>query len=119
MPLFGDTVTFPYHHQSPPVAHPYPYNRAPNTYNSTTTGAQVYVADFAMDPTASGIRLFNDAAGEVTAGPVAGTSGIECTSCHGVHNETGIVQDEPLLRGTKGHAKGSPGNYICMKCHTR
>ncbi len=99
-----------------PVAFPYPYQRAQNTYNGTQTGAAVFMQDFNPNPTSLGIRLFNDNAGDVSAGAVAGSTGIECTSCHGVHNETGIVQDSPLLRGTLG---GSGGNYICMKCHTR
>ena len=101
-----------------PVAHPYPYQQAQNDYNGTQTGADVYVADFAADPTASGIRLFNEVSpGIVAAGVAAGKTGIECTSCHGVHNEVGIVQDEPLLRGKIGGA--SDPDYICMKCHTR
>lgn len=100
-----------------PVGHPYPFGKVANTYNSVTTGATVYLTDFNTDPTAKNIRLFSDATGIVVAGAVAGKTGIECTSCHGVHNETGIVKDEPLLRGTKG-GKDDP-EYICMKCHTR
>lgn len=100
-----------------PVAHPYPYQKVANTYNNTTTGAATYLADFNADPTALGIRLFSDATGIVTAGAVAGKTGIECTSCHGVHNENGIVKDEPLLRGTKGGQNDA--EYICIKCHTR
>ncbi len=104
-----------------PVGHPYPFQRALNTYNSTTTGTAVYTPDFNPDPTTLGIRLFNDdGAGVVTAGTVVGRTGIECTSCHGVHNEVGLVFDEPLLRGTKGGTgTGAGASYICMKCHTR
>ncbi|MBI2062189.1 MAG: hypothetical protein HYT64_00625 [Candidatus Yanofskybacteria bacterium] len=103
-----------------PVAHPYPYQRTANTYNGNTTGAGTYTPDFNVDPTALGIRLFNDSTGIVVAGAVAGSTGIECTSCHGVHNEVGLVFDEPLLRGTKdGNMTGSGASYICMKCHTR
>jgi hypothetical protein len=99
-----------------PVAHPYPFQQANNTYNGNTTGAATYKADFNTDPTALGIRLFTDLGTQVVAGATAGSTGIECTSCHGVHNETTLVKDEPLLRGTKG---GSGGEYICTKCHTR
>ncbi len=100
-----------------PVAHPYPYQGAANMYNGVTTGSGVYMTDFASDPTSSGIRLFNDSGGVVKAGALAGNTGIECTSCHGVHNESGVVQDEPLLRGKLGGA--NEANYICTKCHTR
>lgn len=100
-----------------PVAHPYPFQRQPNQYNGVTTGAGTYLPDFNPDPTPLGIRLFSDSTGIVTGSPVAGKTGIECTSCHGVHNEAGLVQDEPLLRGTKGGSNDP--NYICMKCHTR
>jgi hypothetical protein len=97
-----------------PVAFPYPYyNSAASTYNGVTTGQAVISEDFSPDPTIYGIRLFNQTASGVAAGPVPGKTGIECTSCHGVHNEKSSyafgVQDKPLLRGTKG----------CMKCHTR
>lgn len=99
-----------------PVAHPFPYQGSASTYNGNTTGAATYLPDFALDPTTAGIRLFTDLGTQVVAGPTVGSTGIECTSCHGVHNESTLVQDEPLLRGTKG---GSGGNYICMKCHDR
>lgn len=104
-----------------PVAHPYPYQQTANQYNGNTTGAGTYTPDFNADPTSLGIRLFNDSAGIVIAGPVAGRTGIECTSCHGVHNEVGLVFDEPLLRGTKGGtgSGGGGASYICTKCHTR
>ena len=103
-----------------PVAFPYPFGKVQNSYNGVTTGAGVYMTDFNTDPTTLGIRLFSDSTGIVVAGTVAGKTGIECTSCHGVHNETGLVYDEPLLRGTKGGSTTGPGaSYICMKCHTR
>lgn len=103
-----------------PVAFPYPFNQAANTYNGTTTGGAVYTPQFNADPTTLGIRLFNDSGATVTAGAVAGKTGMECTSCHGVHNEPGLVFDKPLLRGTKtGDSTGSGASYICMKCHTK
>lgn len=108
-----------------PVAFPYPYyNSAPSTYNNVTTAATVIATDFAPDPTTYGIRLFNQGVDGVTAGAVPGKTGIECSSCHGVHNEKSSypfgVQAHPLLRGTLGGNTTGPGaNYICMKCHTR
>jgi len=106
-----------------PVAFPYPFQQTTtNTYNGTTTGAATFVDDFNPDPTSIGIRLFNDNAGNVSAGAVAGSTGIECTSCHGVHNERNLVYDQPLLRGKLGGSPVSPptaDSYICGKCHDR
>lgn len=104
-----------------PVAFPYPFQQTTtNTYNGVTTGATTFVSDFNPDPTALGIRLFNDNAGNVSAGAVAGSTGIECTSCHGVHNERNLVFDFNLLRGTIGGSGTGPGaSYICQKCHDR
>lgn len=97
-----------------PVAAPYPYQGVRNTYNGVTTGSGVKLSDFNPDPTSLGIRLFKNPAGQqVLAGPSAGITGMECTSCHGVHNEQGIVVDKPLLRGMNGGAAGN----ICLKCH--
>jgi hypothetical protein len=97
-----------------PVAAPYPYLRSLNTYNGVTTGPRVTLTDFNPDPTALGIRLFRNPSGqEVTAGASPGMTGIECTSCHGVHNEKGVVVDKPLLRGTKDSGAAN----ICKKCH--
>ena len=104
-----------------PVAFPYPFQQTTtNTYNGVTTGVDTFVDDFNPDPTSLGIRLFNDNAGNVSAGAVAGSTGIECTSCHGVHNERGLVFDFNLLRGTIGGSGTGPGaSYICQKCHDR
>jgi hypothetical protein len=104
-----------------PVAFPYPFQQTTtNTYNGVTTGANVFVSDFNPDPTSLGIRLFNDNAGNISAGAVAGSTGIECSSCHGVHNERTLVFDRPLLRGTLGGSGTGPGaSYICQKCHDR
>lgn len=104
-----------------PVAFPYPLNQLANTYNGTTTGANVFTDDFHADPTANGIRLFTDNAGNISAGTSPGITGIECTSCHGVHNERGLVFGARLLRGTLGGTPTSgPGaTYICTKCHDR
>lgn len=98
-----------------PVAFPYPYNGAPNTYNGTTTGNRVELLEFVSDPTTLKIRLFNDSSGGVEAGPIAGHTGMECSTCHDPHNGT-AVQAEFFLRGTLG---GSDANYICLKCHKK
>jgi hypothetical protein len=101
-----------------PVAVPYPYGQIKNTYNSTTTGEGVKLTEYASDPTVDGIRLFQDAGGAsgVLAGPASGSTGIECTSCHDVHNGVGQVQDHFLLRGT---LNGTAKPYLCVKCHLK
>ncbi len=97
-----------------PVAVPYPYLQVRNTYNSVTTGPRVPVANYRSDPTPLGIRLFSNPTGQqVVAGATSGRTGIECTSCHGAHNEKGVVVDKPFLRGLRG---GDSGN-LCSKCH--
>ena len=101
-----------------PVAMPYPFGGATNTYNGTFNGSETIWAEFTADPQSSGIRLFNDAAnnGVITAGAVAGKSGMECTSCHDVHNGT-QTKDVMLLRGSV--SGGTAQGYICTKCHVK
>jgi len=108
-----------------PLAMPYPYQNARNTYNNTTTGAGYISTEWVGDPTAFGIRLYQDPDGtgtQITAGPFALKSGMECGSCHDVHN--GVqTQDDYLVRGKlagNGGAAGSNAdNYICTKCHAK
>jgi len=99
-----------------PVAMPYPFNNVlGNTYNGQTTGVGV-VLEWVADPQTNGIRLYNDdGAGNISAGAVAGQTGIECASCHDPHNGS-TVQDIFFLRGTIG---GAAPNYICTKCHAK
>ena len=108
-----------------PLAMPYPYQKAINTYNGSTTGAGIVLTEWVADPTAWGIRLYNDATGngtQISAGPVAAKSGMECGSCHDVHNGA-AVQDEYLVRGklhgNGGVAGSNADNYICTKCHAK
>jgi hypothetical protein len=99
-----------------PVAVPYPFGQVKNTYNSTTTGDGLNLTEYAADPTADGIRLFNDTGSSgVVAGTAPTTTGMECTSCHEVHNGS-AVQDEYLLRG---ELHGSAKPYLCLKCHLK
>jgi len=52
-----------------PVAHPFPYQGAASTYNSVSSGTEVVASGWVADPTAGGIRLFNDdGSGNVSAG---------------------------------------------------
>jgi hypothetical protein len=103
-----------------PVAHPFPYNGAVSTYNKVTSGAQVLASGWQNDPSTFGIRLFNDdGAGNVSAGAVAGKTGIECASCHDPHNGP-TVKDSYFLRGKlTGTGPASADSYICIKCHNK
>lgn len=99
-----------------PVAVPYPYQNAKNTYNGTTTGDYVITSEFVADPTVNKIRLFNNPSESlVVAGAVAGKTGMECSSCHDPHNGS-TVEDEYFLRGK---LRGSELPYICLKCHSK
>jgi len=103
-----------------PVAMPYPCNGSPSTYNGVTTGNQIVSAEWQTQPLLP-IRLYQEigtGAGAVItrAAPGActpGSAGIECSSCHDVHNREN--QDVYLLRG---YITGSTG-YICQNCHAK
>ncbi len=102
-----------------PVAMPYPFNQLPSTYNGTTTGAGLVPTEWVPDPTAlatAKIRLFKDVAGSITAGPVAGSAGMECSSCHDPHNKQAV--DDLFLRG-KLVGSGRSSGYICVQCHIK
>jgi Doubled CXXCH motif (Paired_CXXCH_1) len=106
-----------------PVAMPYPLNGAPSTYNTVTTGSAgvgIIPGEWQPNPMllASGrIRLFqDDGTGNITAGPVTGRAGLECSSCHDPHNKQTL--DELFLRGTlTGNTQAS--GYICLQCHIK
>jgi hypothetical protein len=103
---------------SHPVAFPYPYGQAPSTYNGAMTGGQAELREFVPNPTVAGIRLFNDdGLGNITAGPAAGMTGMECTSCHDVHNGKN-TKDVMLLRGKLVGSDQASG-YICTQCHAK
>lgn len=111
-----------------PIAMPYPFGQAANVYNSKTTGGNVVLTEFQTAPlTGAGlstVKLYNDnGSGGITGGGVAGKSGIECSSCHDVHNKASV--DDLFLRGmiagtgpntVKGIANDG---YICQQCHIK
>ena len=103
-----------------PVAMPYSYNQAANTYNAITGGTMLVLTEWQPDPTtlaSAHIRLFNDdGAGNISAGPVAGKTGIECSSCHDPHNKAAI--DNWFLRGNAQGSTQADG-YICLQCHIK
>lgn len=102
-----------------PVAMPYPINGTSNQYNLSLNGT-MEPTEWVADPMAiNKIRLFNDdGAGNITAGVVAGKTGMECTSCHDVHNGP-RVKDAMLLTGQLTGSSRAPGGYICAQCHLK
>jgi hypothetical protein len=106
--------------KSHPVAMPYPVNGASNTYNFTKNGAQIEPTEWVADPMATNkIRLFNDdGAGNIVAGVTPGKSGMECSSCHDVHNGA-RTKDVLLLTGLLSGSNRAPGGYICTQCHLK
>jgi len=100
-----------------PVAIPYPLNGAPNVYNGSTTGARLATNDFVLDPTANNIRLYSDVGGGNIVGKVLpGQTGMECSSCHDVHNKA--ATDKYFLRGKLVGSSKADG-YICAQCHAK
>jgi predicted CXXCH cytochrome family protein len=93
-----------------PVAIPYPFGQASNTYNSISSGSGVVMTEFASDPTSSGIRLYNDdGSGNVSVGTVTGKTGIECGSCHDPHDNS----NDPFLRVSNA------SSALCLACHLK
>ena len=121
-----------------PVAVPYPFSQVANTYNGITTGEGVVLGtEFASNPIGSGIRLYRMTGGGqvVVAIPTSysGTDvGIECGSCHDVHNGATVKPDPitnrpRLVRGTvygdgpggTTAFAGGDDDYLCVKCHKK
>lgn len=103
-----------------PVMMPYSYNQASNTYNASAGGAGLVLTEWQANPASLGtshIRLFNDdGSGNITAGAVAGRTGIECSSCHDPHNKA--TDDDWFLRG-KMQGSSQADGYICLQCHIK
>jgi hypothetical protein len=103
-----------------PIAMPYPINGAPSTYNYVRSGAYLAPTEWVADPmAANGIRLFNDdGTGNIVTGVAAGRTGIECSSCHDVHNGS-RAKDQMFVAGLLGGSDSRPGGYICAQCHLK
>jgi len=105
-----------------PIGMPYPLGNAANTYNSITTGSNVTLAEWVATPTvsaplANGVKLYQDnGGGVITAGTAAGKTGMECSSCHDVHNKSS--NDDLMLRGKLNGSTQADG-YICLQCHVK
>jgi hypothetical protein len=92
-----------------PVALPYPVNGSPSTYNYVRSGLYLAPTEWVADPMATnGIRLFNDdAAGNIVVGVAAGRTGIECSSCHDVHNGP-RAKDQMFAGRSAGRQRSHP-----------
>lgn len=103
-----------------PVAMPYPFGNAANVYNGSTTGSAAVLTEWQANPATSlsaHIRLFNDdGTGSISAGGVAGKTGIECSTCHDPHNKA--TDDDWFLRGKITGSSQTDG-YICLQCHIK
>ncbi len=111
-PSAGLTGTLSGNH---PVAMPYPYGQVANTYNGITGGANLVLSEWQASPV--NVKLYHDAGGgSIVGGAAAGTSGIECSSCHDPHNKQTL--DGWFLRGRlTGNTQAS--GYICLQCHIK
>jgi hypothetical protein len=104
-----------------PVAMPYPLNQATSKYNNVTNAQMVVQSGWVDDPSVNKIMLYNDnGSGYISRGAVAGKTGIECGSCHDVHNGSRVPSTSAML--VTGQIVGSttgPGGYICNTCHVK
>jgi hypothetical protein len=103
-----------------PIAMPYPLGNAGSTYNTKTTGAAVVLTEFVAAPentNATKVKLYSDnGSGAITAGGSAGKAGIECSSCHDVHNKASV--EDLFLRGKIAGSTAASG-YLCLQCHIK
>jgi len=98
-----------------PIAVPYPLNTTSSTYNGITTGSSVNLNEFVASP--SVVKLYSDdGSGNISPGPQAGKTGIECSSCHDPHNRQ--VQDISFLRAKISGSTQADG-YLCLQCHIK
>lgn len=87
------------------VGVPYPYQGVPGTYNQITTGRMIDLKLYA--PVPKRVKLFTTRGIKVVAGVKAGATGMECASCHDVHNKE--VGGRRLLRDSAAQ--------LCLDCH--
>ncbi|MDD5030424.1 MAG: cytochrome c3 family protein [Rhodoferax sp.] len=108
-----------------PVGVPYPFGGVVNSYNGVDTGTNVVLGDYVAAPTISsgtgvdtvaGVKLYNHVGSAITAGAIATKTGIECSSCHDVHNKQSV--DDNMLRGKQAGSSKADG-YLCLQCHAK
>lgn len=88
-----------------PVGIPYPYGRVRGTYNGIYSGDAVDLRYF--EPFPRYVKLFTSGIHRIVPGAKIGATGIECATCHDVHNEQ--VRGPHLLRDTVAE--------LCSDCH--
>jgi len=104
-----------------PVAMPYPCGQARNAYDGVTTGTGFTSGEWVSQPPAP-IEIYTQTGvASVSRQPQGGCigtlNGIECGSCHDVHNGVGGAYDMDLIRGNINNAGGG---YICEgACHNK
>ncbi len=99
-----------------PLMIPYPIGGG--SYNGITTGTLLdTAAEYVANPESSGIHMYkDDGSGNITRAKGVSTNlGIECSSCHDVHNGPDVQGPRLLL----GELSGNGANYICTKCHNK
>ncbi|OIP14519.1 MAG: hypothetical protein AUK51_16695 [Comamonadaceae bacterium CG2_30_59_20] len=106
---------------SHPVGMPYPLGNASSTYNNVTTGVDVVKTEFVGTPTpsaplANGVKLYKDTGTSIVAGTAAGATGMECNTCHDVHNKS--TNEDVMLRAKLAGSTQADG-YICLQCHIK
>ncbi len=62
------------------------------------------------------IKLYSDNGGNPKAGTAAGTTGMECSTCHDPHNKQ-TTEDWMLRAKNTGSTKAQ--GYICVQCHIK
>ena len=107
-----------------PVAMPYPYGGVRNTYNNVTTGTEFYPSQWQTPPLGN-VRLWQQNGSTVSLGyngstgatspTLAANAGIECTSCHDVHNKLTVEAAHLLV----GQLYGDGPTYLCNMCHVK
>jgi len=104
-----------------PIAMPYPMGSA-STYNNISTGSRIVLTEFQAAPEGTNgtkIKLYTDTTGtgtNIIGGGTAGKAGIECSSCHDVHNKASV--EDLFLRGKIAGSQATDG-YICLQCHIK
>jgi len=99
-----------------PVAIPYP-DQAGAVYNNITTGVTTGFASAAGSGGWADVASVQATGVKLHGGPSPGSYGMECSSCHDVHNNTVATTE------------GSPGKYflrvsgdnsaLCLACHRK
>lgn len=107
-----------------PVGMPYPFGQATGTYNGITiggVGSSVVLTEFQATPAVSaplvnGVKLYKDTGSAIVAGTAAGATGMECNTCHDVHNKS---SNEDVMLRAKLNGSSQGDGYLCLQCHIK